>query len=153
MDKTWKRKKFFSKNSRGYLKKISIKANVATDEGNSWNQTWHWTNDEIGVAVQIWHWVRVELRAWYLSWLERLNGIQWLRVQIPLRPTFYSYFKESFSGEYHIYRKTCLSCLKFAVKIKYFLTVHYFVVIMSTCPYCAYTYATVHIYVCTVRKV
>ena len=37
------------------------------------------------------------------SRLERLNGIQWSCVQIPLRPTFYSYFKESFSGEYHIY--------------------------------------------------
>ena len=26
--------------------------------------------------------------------LERLSGIQWSRVQISLRPTFYSYFKE-----------------------------------------------------------
>ena len=25
-------------------------------------------------------------------------------VQIPLRSAFYSYFKESFGGEYHIYR-------------------------------------------------
>ena len=40
--------------------------------------------------------------------LERLNGIQRLWVQIPLRPTFYSYFKESFSGEYHIYIDTTL---------------------------------------------
>ena len=24
----------------------------------------HWTNDEIGVAVQSWLWVRVELVAW-----------------------------------------------------------------------------------------
>ena len=38
--------------------------------------------------------------------LERLNGIQWSWVQIPLRPTFYSYFKESFSDEYHIYIHT-----------------------------------------------
>ena len=37
VDKIWKRKKFFSKNSCGYLKKISIKANMATDEGNSPN--------------------------------------------------------------------------------------------------------------------
>ena len=28
-------------------------------------------------------------------------GSEW--VQIPLRPTFYSYFKESFRGEYHMY--------------------------------------------------
>ena len=34
--------------------------------------------------------------------------------------------------------KTCLSCQKFSEKIKYFLTVHYFVVIMSTLAYCAY---------------
>ena len=47
-----------------YLKKISIKLNVATDEGNSRNETWHWTNDEIGLAVQSWLWVRVELMAW-----------------------------------------------------------------------------------------
>ena len=38
-----------------------------------------------------------------LSRLERLSGIQWSWVQIPLRPPFYSYFKESFSGEYHRY--------------------------------------------------
>ena len=24
----------------------------------------HWTNDEIGVAVQSWLWVRVEIMAW-----------------------------------------------------------------------------------------
>ena len=34
------------------------------DEGNSWDETWHWTNDEIGVAVQRWLWVSVELMAW-----------------------------------------------------------------------------------------
>ena len=38
--------------SRDYLKIISIKKNVATDEGNSQNEIGHWTNDEIGVAVQ-----------------------------------------------------------------------------------------------------
>ena len=37
-----------------------------------------------------------------LIWLEHLNGIQWSWVQIPVRPTFYTYFKESVSGEYHI---------------------------------------------------
>ena len=30
-----------------------------------------------------------------------MNRIQWSWVQIPLRPTLYSYFKESFSGEGH----------------------------------------------------
>ena len=25
---------------------------MATDEGNSRNETWHWTNDEIGLGVQ-----------------------------------------------------------------------------------------------------
>ena len=36
-----------------YLNKTSIKTNLATDEGNSRNEMWHWTNDEMGVAVQI----------------------------------------------------------------------------------------------------
>ena len=36
------------------LKKISIKVNVATNEGNSQNETWHWTNDETGVVIQNW---------------------------------------------------------------------------------------------------
>ena len=47
-----------------YLNNISIKTNVATDEGNSRNEMWHWTNDEIGVAVQSPLWMRVELMAW-----------------------------------------------------------------------------------------
>ena len=34
---------------------------MATDEGNSQNETLHWTKDEIGVAVQSWLWVLVEL--------------------------------------------------------------------------------------------
>ena len=33
-----------------------------------------------------------------------LDRIQWSWVQIPLRPTFYSYFKESISGEYNMYQ-------------------------------------------------
>ena len=79
--------------SRDYLKKLSIKINVATDEGNTRNEIGHWASDKIGVAVQSWLWVRVELIVWWLSWLERLNGIQWSWVQIPLMPNFYSYFK------------------------------------------------------------
>ena len=50
-----------------YLNKISIKTNVEIDEvdaGNSRNEMWHWTNDEIGVAVESWLWVRVEEMAW-----------------------------------------------------------------------------------------
>ena len=31
---------------------------------NGRNEMWHWTNGEIGVAVQSWLWVRVELMAW-----------------------------------------------------------------------------------------
>ena len=34
---------------------------MATNEGNSRNEMWHLTNDEIGVAVQSWLRVRVEL--------------------------------------------------------------------------------------------
>ena len=47
--------------SSDYLNKTSTKTNVATDEGYSRNEMWHWTNDEIPVAVQSWLWVRVEL--------------------------------------------------------------------------------------------
>ena len=31
---------------------------------NSWNEIWHWANDEIGVAVESLTWVQVELMAW-----------------------------------------------------------------------------------------
>ena len=48
-----------------YLKKISIKINLATEEGKSRNEIWQWTNDEIRVAVQSWLWVRIELKAWW----------------------------------------------------------------------------------------
>ena len=53
-----------SLHSCDYLNKTSIKTNVATDEGNSRNEVWHWTNNEIEVAVQSWLWVWVELMAW-----------------------------------------------------------------------------------------
>ena len=52
--------------------------------------TLHWTNDEIGVAVQSWLWGRVELMAWELSRLKRLNEIQGSSVHISIKPTFYS---------------------------------------------------------------
>ena len=51
----------------------------------------------------------------------RLNGIQWSWVQIPLRPTFYSYFKESVSSEYHMYQlillHSCAYLQKTSIKI------------------------------------
>ena len=37
-----------------YLKKISIKTNVVTDEGNSRHEIGHRINDEIKVAIQNW---------------------------------------------------------------------------------------------------
>ena len=36
---------------------------MASDKSNSRNESWHWTKDEIGVAVQSLLWVRVELMA------------------------------------------------------------------------------------------
>ena len=39
--------------------------------------------DEIGLTVENLLGVRVELMAWYYSWLERLNRIHWLSVEIP----------------------------------------------------------------------
>ena len=62
----------------------------------------HVTKDGIGIAARSWLWVWVELLAWYLSRLEHLNGIEWLWVQNPLRPTFYSYFKDFVIDENHM---------------------------------------------------
>ena len=88
------------------LRKFKLKQTwrLMTNECNSRNETWRWTDDNIGVAVQSWlnaSWADGLIVK--VSQLKRLNGIQWSWVQIPLRPTFYSYFKESFSGEYHIF--------------------------------------------------
>ena len=47
-----------------YFKKISIGTDMTTEEGNSRNETWHWTDEEIGVAAQSWPGLRVELMAW-----------------------------------------------------------------------------------------
>ena len=75
------------------------------------HEMWHWTNNEIGVAVQSCPRVQVELMAWWLSPLGHLNEIQWSWVQIPLTSTFYSYFKESVNAEYHMYQLILLhSC-------------------------------------------
>ena len=46
---------FILLHSCDYLKKISIETNMVTDKhNNSWNEIWHWTNNEIGVTVQSW---------------------------------------------------------------------------------------------------
>ena len=45
---------FIPLHSCDYLKKISVKTKVTTDEGNSRNEIEHRTNDEIGVAVKSW---------------------------------------------------------------------------------------------------
>ena len=70
---------------------------------------WHWTNDESGVTVQSWLWVQVERMAQdEFSQLERLKKIKWSWVPMPLKATFYSYFQESLSGEYHVLQLTPL---------------------------------------------
>ena len=55
--------------------------------------------------------------SWTHGLIDRLNGIQWTQVQIPLRPTSYSYFKESFSDEYHMYQLISLYSLDYLKKI------------------------------------
>ena len=55
---------FIPLHSWNYLTKISIKINVATDEGNSRNEMQHWSNDEIGVAAESWVRVQIEPMAW-----------------------------------------------------------------------------------------
>ena len=37
---------------------------ITSRKGNNWNETWNWTNDEIGVATESWLWVRIEVMAW-----------------------------------------------------------------------------------------
>ena len=44
-----------------YLKKISLKTNVVTDEANGRNVIWHCTNKAIGLAVKSFLLVQVEL--------------------------------------------------------------------------------------------
>ena len=70
---------------------------MATDEGkqSKWdvtlNKQWNCSScTKLALSVGWTHGL--------IAQLERLNGIQWLWVQIPFRPTFCSYFKESVSG-------------------------------------------------------
>ena len=55
---------FIPLRSYDYLKRTSIKKNVATDEGISQNEIGHEINDEIGVAVLSWLWVQVDVMIW-----------------------------------------------------------------------------------------
>ena len=49
--------RFIPLHSCDYIMKISIKINVATDEGNSRNEIGHWTNSETGTAGEFpLHW-------------------------------------------------------------------------------------------------
>ena len=102
-------------------RKLWLKETWQLKKVHSRNEMWHWTDNEIGVAVQSWLWVRVELMAWYQSRLQHLNRIQWCCFQIQLRPTFYSYFKESVSSEYHMYQlillHSCAYLQKTSIKI------------------------------------
>ena len=52
-----------------------------------------------------------------------LNGTRWSWVQIRLRPTFYSYVKESISSEYHIYQFIPLHSCDYLKKISIKATV------------------------------
>ena len=45
---------FIPLHSRDYLKKISIKVTMTTEEGNNQNEILHSANNEIGSAVQYW---------------------------------------------------------------------------------------------------
>ena len=93
-----------------------------TDEGNSQNEISHWPNEEIGVAVRSWLWVRVKLMAWWLSRLERLNGIQWSWVQISLRSKILQF-----------------SLLKI---------LHWWIPYIYICIYYIHTYIYIYIYIC-----
>ena len=59
-----------------------------------------------------------------LQVLYKINHIIYICIYIYiLRPTFYSYFKESFSGEYHVYQliplHSCDYLNKISIKIKH----------------------------------
>ena len=43
-----------------YLRKTSVNETWRLIKANSRNEMWHWTNNEIGVAIESWLWVRVE---------------------------------------------------------------------------------------------
>ena len=81
-----------------YLRKISIKKNVTTKEGNSRNKRWQWTNDETGVAVQSWLWVWLDFMTSHLFRTSERNSV--VLGSNPTCKFFYTYFKEWFGGEY-----------------------------------------------------
>ena len=53
----------------------------------------------------------------YTDVCNELDGIQWSLVQIPLRPTSCSCFKESFSGEYNRYQFILLHSCDYLKKV------------------------------------
>ena len=111
---------FIPLHSGDYLYKISIKINVATErQWPKWNKTlairWNWSSRTKLVLSASW---THGLIARFLKMSER-NSVS--LVQIPLRPTFYSYFLESSSGEYHMYQfiqlHSCYYFYKTLIKI------------------------------------
>ena len=56
-----------------YLNKISVKINVANVEGNSQDEIWHWTRNEIWVSVQSWLWVRLSWTHGLIAQLVRVS--------------------------------------------------------------------------------
>ena len=66
--------------------------------GDWQRQKWTWNL----TVNKWWNWSGCTKLAVSASWTHGLNRNQWLWVQIPLRPTFYSYFKESYNDEYYI---------------------------------------------------
>ena len=86
-----------------YLYKVLIKRYVPTDENNNWNETWDWAKGQkwsssINLALNVsrTHGIIPQL-------VRASESNMWSWVQIPIKPTFYTYFKESIIGEYYMY--------------------------------------------------
>ena len=84
-------------NKRGDWRRQTAETKCGTE------QTWNWSScTKLVLSTSCTHdLIAQSVRA--------TDVIQWSRVQIPFRPTFYSYFKEYVSGEYHIYATTAIS--------------------------------------------
>ena len=68
------------------------------------------------LVCEFYYWVVFNLfLSCYKPWILLLISGLW--VQIPLRPTFYSYFSESFSDEYHMYQFILLQICDYLCKI------------------------------------
>ena len=68
---------FIPLHSYDYLKKTSMKINLVNNKGNIPNKIWHWTKDEIGVAVGSWLWVRFERYQAHsvVGWASECNSV------------------------------------------------------------------------------